>query len=326
MIVRLEPFGTLIDCALDSNLLDTLIKHDVPISYSCRNGNCNMCALEQVAFDDGRSCLTGSAISMPVSAKRLACQIQVQENIAVHLPQERPVQTPAHLKLRAKVECVGAIHPSIMRLVCTLDRPVNFLPGQHFSVSFSKNVKRKYSAANLSGEASLVFYIERHEEGVATGLLEDELAAGDTLVIEGPYGNSYLIPDDSTPVLLASVGVGFGALVSAMESLKTTNPTRRVIAIVDVPEGLEEMIQTLLLPARNKLMNADVKFISLYKSIGRTSKPQNVSEAIREMPQNFCGWSANVFGRFVAMMPIRNRLIDQGVDPQLIYLEPYTPS
>ena len=88
-----------------------------------------------------------------------------------------------------------------------------FLPGQYVLLQVPGGERRAYSMANVGAE-SLDFIVKEKPGGHASRYLFEDLAAGDTVSLEGPYGRAYLrIPQEREIVCVAG-GSGLAPMLS----------------------------------------------------------------------------------------------------------------
>jgi NAD(P)H-flavin reductase len=112
------------------------------------------------------------------------------------------------------------------------DRPVRYLAGQFVLLELAGGTRRAYSmsrepTADAAGEESLELVVRRTPGGRASSWLA-AAAAGDPLVVEGPYGRAHAQSPADRPVLCVGGGSGLGPVLAVAERCLTEAPDRPV--------------------------------------------------------------------------------------------------
>ncbi|MDX8034244.1 globin domain-containing protein [Lentzea sp. BCCO 10_0856] len=115
-----------------------------------------------------------------------------------------------------------------------------FEPGQYVSVAVDlpdgHRQPRQYSLSQAPGRGELRITVRRvRGEGVApdgavSNFLHDHVQADDTLLLGPPAGEVTLEPGDR-PVVLISAGIGITPMLSMLDHISATQPTRTVVAV-----------------------------------------------------------------------------------------------
>lgn len=105
---------------------------------------------------------------------------------------------------------------------------LNFLPGQHFSLSIpGKSINREYSSYTSPNDNEIGFLIRRVEGGIMTNYL-NKMDIGDYLNIYGPYGSftlnsfkDYAI--NNKKIIFIASGTGIAPFVSIKKTYNILN-------------------------------------------------------------------------------------------------------
>ncbi|NWK78365.1 NO-inducible flavohemoprotein [Aquitalea sp. LB_tupeE] len=114
-----------------------------------------------------------------------------------------------------------------------------FQPGQYISVQrfipeWGLSQPRQYSLSDAPGKDWLRISVKREDErdnapaGKVSGQLHAELAEGDILQVSPPFGDFVLHQERDTPVVLISAGVGQTPLLSMLQHLVASGPSRPI--------------------------------------------------------------------------------------------------
>ncbi|RKT55276.1 globin domain-containing protein [Saccharothrix australiensis] len=114
----------------------------------------------------------------------------------------------------------------------------HFTPGQYVSVAVDlpggRRQPRQYSLSRAPRGDALRITVRRVRgtggapDGVVSGHLHDHVRADDTLLV-GPPAGEHTLDDGTSPVLLISAGIGITPMVSMLEHVARTQPSRRVV-------------------------------------------------------------------------------------------------
>ncbi|HZF90658.1 globin domain-containing protein [Streptomyces sp.] len=94
---------------------------------------------------------------------------------------------------------------------------------------------RQYSLSSAPGDQMRRITVKRvtgegAPDGEVSGLLHRTLKAGDELTLSAPFGD-VVLDDTDTPLVLVSAGIGCTPMVSMLEHLAATTPTRPVTVL-----------------------------------------------------------------------------------------------
>jgi CDP-4-dehydro-6-deoxyglucose reductase/ferredoxin-NAD(P)+ reductase (naphthalene dioxygenase ferredoxin-specific) len=96
--------------------------------------------------------------------------------------------------------------------------PFTFSAGQYAALHFAGMPPRDYSMANHPNEPSLEFHIRRLGERSTSAYVADKLKLGDKVIVEGPYGSSWLREKHTGPIIAVAGGSGLAPIKSIVES------------------------------------------------------------------------------------------------------------
>ena len=91
-----------------------------------------------------------------------------------------------------------------------------FLPGQYVLLQVPGGQRRAYSMANTEAE-TLAFVVKEKPGGHASHYLFEELATGDMVSLEGPYGRAYLRIPQVREIVCVAGGSGLAPMLSVIE-------------------------------------------------------------------------------------------------------------
>ncbi|MFG1210517.1 2Fe-2S iron-sulfur cluster-binding protein [Xanthobacter flavus] len=216
MEVVVRPIGRVISAEPGANLLDTLRKNDIPISYSCMSGRCGICRCKVV---EGEVLTANGELRQPFlneDTHVLACQSTLTSGCAIEIPEpDEIVCCPAKI-LKAKVAEIRQETHDIRSLKVKANKPLEYVPGQYATLEFGPDLIRPYSMAGIMQDDLLEFHVRLVPGGRVSPYVFDTLKEGDSLRLSGPLGASYLRRRHRGPMLLVAGGTGLAPALSLL--------------------------------------------------------------------------------------------------------------
>ena len=229
--IRLEPSGDSFTCGPGETILRAGLAAGFAMPYECASGSCSSCKGRLI--EGAVAYLWPEATGLSERDRRkgdriLCCQALPQGDctVQVRLGQvEGAREEPRPAPFTATVETLGQLVPGVIAFTCRPAQPVSFLPGQYVLLQVPGGQRRAFSMANTEAE-TLAFVVKEKPGGHASRYLFDELAIGNTVSLEGPYGRAYL----RTPLVREIVCVAGGSGLAPMLSV-----AKAAIADPDTP-------------------------------------------------------------------------------------------
>ncbi|PUE34684.1 2Fe-2S iron-sulfur cluster-binding protein [Limnohabitans sp. Hippo4] len=224
-LIQLAGSDQSFPCAENDTLLRAALRSGIAFPYECNVGSCGNCKFELL---DGvmTSCwpeAPGLSDKDRARNRGLGCQSKPTGPLQIKLrtsdkyaPQHRPVRTAATF-ISAR-----AITHDLSEFKFETAVPVAFLSGQYALVQMAGIAgPRAYSMSNVGlihghQQASqlMEFQVRRVPGGQGSAHLFDQLAPGDQVEIDGPYGMAYLREDVERDILCVAGGSGLAPMVS----------------------------------------------------------------------------------------------------------------
>ncbi|MGF1609287.1 MAG: FAD-binding oxidoreductase [Kiloniellales bacterium] len=106
----------------------------------------------------------------------------------------------------------------ILRLALPPGARFDFRAGQYAAITFGDLPARDFSMANRPGESPLEFHVRQMNQEGASGYVALRLAPGESVALEGPYGEAFLRAEHKGPILAVAGGSGLAPIKSIVET------------------------------------------------------------------------------------------------------------
>ena len=217
--ITLEPTGERFACGPGETILRAGLAAGLAMPYECASGSCGSCKgrliegeVEMLWPDAAglseRDRRKGGRVLCCQALPRGDCTVQVRITQV-----EGAREEPAPAAFTATVEALERLVPGVIFFRCRPERAVPFLPGQYVLLRVPSGQRRAYSMANTAPE-TLDFIVKEKPGGHASRHLFDELAVGDEVSLEGPYGRAYLRTPPVRDIVCVAGGSGLAPMLS----------------------------------------------------------------------------------------------------------------
>ncbi|MGB0216403.1 MAG: 2Fe-2S iron-sulfur cluster-binding protein [Alteromonas oceani] len=218
MLMTVIPSGRILAVEPGETLLQTLLKNDEPISYSCQDGRCGLCRCSISLLERGSGELPVS-LNDESAQSVLACQTRTKTDCLVSIPSVEDLCIVEAQIIGAEVFAVRSLSSTVDEFVLRTKTPAQFRAGQHFDVTWHPTIIRPLSAASMPGENELRFHVQRHPFGRFSQFAANNKLVGNTVTVKGPLGSVYLREHCTRPILCISHNTGLGAMVTLLRSI-----------------------------------------------------------------------------------------------------------
>lgn len=264
MDISIQPLQRTIEAPDGANLLDTLLAHQIRISYSCMAGRCGTCRCQ----------LDGQTV--------LACQTTLTENCTVDIPEiDEVVVHPARI-LKTSVTAIDDLTHDIKRLRLKLSKPFAFSPGQYATLQFTPDHIRPYSMAVTQNPDEIEFHVRRVPDGRVTSYVASTLKVGDTVRVSGPLGTAYLRRKSTGPIVCIAGGTGLAPVLSILRGIAEADMANPVHVYVGVRSPADVYGEPWLDALRHALPNLTVHIVVATGDTGTRHRTGMVTQAVDE--------------------------------------------
>ncbi|NLY67856.1 MAG: 2Fe-2S iron-sulfur cluster binding domain-containing protein [Tissierellia bacterium] len=232
------------------SLLSTLIEQKIFIPSACGGkGTCGYCKVK-VLEGGGQVLPTELPWLTEEELKnniRLSCQCKVKEDMKIYIPEELFNVR----EYEATVELIEDMTPVIKKVRIRLkeEDEIEFKPGQYIQLKipvYDGNEEEDYRAYSIASSPKAKDFIDLYigyTGGPATTYVHKFLNVGDTVYINGPYGDFYYRDNRDKEMILVAVGTGIAPILSILHYMAEHEIDRKVTFYFGArtPEDLFEM-------------------------------------------------------------------------------------
>jgi ferredoxin-NAD(P)+ reductase (naphthalene dioxygenase ferredoxin-specific) len=282
-------------------ILEAALADGIAYPHGCRSGRCGSCKSRLVSGEVDLLEHSRFALSDDETAQGLilACRaIPTTDAFVAWLDGHE--ETPSHprRRLNCRVAAIADATHDIKHIQLVIDGPdpLAFTAGQYARLTFPGAPARDYSMASGPGERALEFHIRRVLGGAATQRIHTLLKLGDPVMVEGPFGSSYLREQHTGPILCVAGGSGLAPIKGIVEAAIARGMKQpihiyfgarsdRDLYLVDHFEGLAQR-------------HPNLSFTPVLSDapLGARWRTGFVTDAVAKDLQEFDGWKAYVAG------------------------------
>lgn len=282
-------------------ILEAALANGIPYPHGCRSGRCGSCKSRLVSgkvdlLDHSRFALSDEEKAQELI---LACRaIPTTDAIVAWLGDDDETASHKLRSLHCRVTAIEDATHDIKRIRLVIDEadPLDFTAGQYARLTFPGAPTRDYSMASEPGVREFEFHIRRVPGGAATQHIHSLLKLGDPVLVEGPFGSSYLREQHTGPILCIAGGSGLAPIKGIVEAAIALGMKQPVhvyfgarsdsdLYLVDHFEGLAQR-------------HSNLRFTPVVTDTPLSARWRTgfVTDAVAKDLQNFVGWKAYVAG------------------------------
>ncbi len=326
MELVIQPSGRILPVAAGANLLETLQKHSVPVSYSCMAGRCGTCrckVLEGEVLETGRE----AKITNPDDDQYiLACISVLTGSCMIEIPESDEVVVHPQRILRATVAALEDMTHDIKRLRLQVNKRLAFSPGQYATLQFTPQHIRPYSMAGLSSDSELEFHIRLVPGGRVTSHIANGLKVGDPVRVTGPLGTAYLRTRHDGPMLCVAGGTGLAPVLSIVRGALKGGMRNDIHVYFGVRSPVDVYGTEWLAELAEAHGNLHVHIVVTAGNDNPARRAGLVTDAVAHDWGSLAGWRAYLCGAPPMVEATRMLVKQKGILADHIYADAFYPS
>ena len=295
-------------------VLDTLLRHGVPVSNSCRAGACQSCLLRASAGTIPPVAQRGLKATLVEQGYFLSCSCVPDGDLTI--------EPAAGLEVSAAIASLERLTPTVLRARLRLPQPFAYRAGQYVTVKRVDGLSRSYSLASLPTEDTLELHVRLAPHGQMSGWLFNEARAGDPLTLRGPAGDCFYTSGKiDQPLLLVGTGTGLAPLAGICRDALRQGHTGAIHLYHGArsAEGLYLQQELFALSGRH----ATFQYTAVVPEADTVSTADTLTRMIANRHPSLAGWRGFVCGNPPAVSMLKKKLFLQGMPAREIFSDAF---
>lgn len=282
-------------------ILEAALADGIAYPHGCRSGRCGSCKSRLVSGDVDLLEHSRFALSEAEKAQGLilACRAIPTTDATVNwLGGDEEILCHPRRRLNCRVAGIGDATHDIKRIQLVTDGadPMLFTAGQYARLTFPGAPTRNYSMASGPGEREYEFHIRRVPGGAATEHIHAQLKLGDPVLVEGPFGSSYLREQHTGPILCVAGGSGLAPIKGIVDAAITHGMKQPIHVYSGARSGRDLYLVDHFFDLAQRYPNLSFTPVLSDAPLGTRWRSGFVTDAVAEDLQDFDGWKAYVAG------------------------------
>lgn len=215
--LTIEPLDQTIEVEDGQNLLDACLRAGIWLPHACCHGLCATCKVNVIEgeVDHGEASPFALMDFEREEGKTLACCATLQSDAVIEADIDTdsdaaviPVQDFATVVTR-----IETLTPTIKAIFLKLDAGMAFQAGQYVNLEIpTLGVRRAFSIATPpSSSNEIELNVRIVPGGQGTTYIHEQLKAGDSVKVSGPYGRFFVRKSAAVPMLFLAGGSGLSS-------------------------------------------------------------------------------------------------------------------
>lgn len=215
----------------NDTLLDAALRNGVSLNYGCSNGNCGECKARLVSGEVKK--VRAYDYVMKQADKDagmiLMCAYAPVDDVVIEANIEGAHDIPLQ-QISAKVKSVEIFNPQIaaLHILTPRSQRLQYLGGQSIEASIDGGRGRYAIASCPCEDRNIELHIPHRPGDALADAVFTTLKAGDTVALEGPFGDFVLDEDSPRPEIYLAFGVGFAPIKSLIQHAMSLELTESI--------------------------------------------------------------------------------------------------
>jgi CDP-4-dehydro-6-deoxyglucose reductase, E3 len=295
-------------------VLDTLLRHDVAISNSCRAGACQSCLMRATEGAVPAVAQRGIKATLVAQGYFLSCACVPATDLRIEPANE--------IDVRATIAFLDRLTSRVLRVRLKVSAPLGYRAGQYVTLRRADGLSRSYSLASLPDEDTLELHVRLAPHGRMSSWLFNEASAGDCLTLRGPAGDCfYTAGNPAQPLLLIGIGTGLAPLAGICRDALRQGHTGAVHLYHGAPTSndlyLQEEIDCLQQWHRN------LQYTTVVPPGPHVGVAAVMTSVIQKRHRSLAGWRGFVCGHPAAVTSLKMKMFMLGMGSQEIFADAF---
>lgn len=205
-------------------ILEAAIRAGVSLNYGCNSGTCGLCKVKILSGQVTE--VKPYEYVIPEAEKLqkyiLSCVCAAQYNLVIDAPLAHTAEDIPQQNLSVKVRRIEQLSSHVTKLLVQTPRTnrLRFMAGQYLHVNFPHIGSSFFSIASCPCEDRLIeLHLRVSEHDAVSSQIASKTRQGDSIELQGPYGDFTYDENAHRPVVLFAFDIGFAAIKSLLEHI-----------------------------------------------------------------------------------------------------------
>jgi phenol hydroxylase P5 protein len=216
--LTIEPLGETIEVEDGQTMLDACLRAGIWLPHACCHGLCATCKVQVTdgEIDHGEASTFALMDFEREERKALACCARLESDVTIEaeIEEDADAESIPVRDFEGTVTRVENLTPTIKGVFIKLEQPICFQAGQYINLEIGAEpgMTRAFSLANppsAAGEIELNIRIVPGGRG--TTWIHENLKAGDSIRLSGPYGRFFVRKSAQVPSIFMAGGSGLSS-------------------------------------------------------------------------------------------------------------------
>lgn len=310
-------------------ILDAALSSGIPYPHSCRSGECGNCKTRLLKGEVKHEPYSKDALTDEEREQGLilACRARPKSDIEIAWDSDFDASACAPIRqLQAKVVELTRAAQDVTKVRLQVEgKALEFAAGQYARLTVGDLPARSYSMANRTDEDILEFHVRHVPDGLVSGYIANELKAGDSVGVEGPFGTAYLREDHIGPIVAVGGGTGLAPVMSIIRTALVNMPLRPM----HVYFGVRSEADIYAAPELAELEKNPMVSVHIVLSSPNGPTKYRTGYAHHALEQDFEDLSAAkvyLCGPPPMVTAVTECVVARGVQAADVHSDPFTPS
>jgi CDP-4-dehydro-6-deoxyglucose reductase len=220
-LVTLTPSGHTFSCEENESVLDAALRSGINLSYHCTTGSCGECKARLIEgkIEDYRHYDFVLSEAEKITNTVLLCSVSAASDLIVEANEAVDVGDIPLQQIAVKIAKIDRINHNnlVLHLRTPRSKTLRFLAGQFIQARIPAGEAANFYIASCPCNGMVVqLHLQRADHAFSQHAFQ-RLKVGDSLEINGPYGDFTLNETSRRPIVMVAQDTGFAPLKSLIE-------------------------------------------------------------------------------------------------------------
>ncbi|WP_455222215.1 2Fe-2S iron-sulfur cluster-binding protein [Kaarinaea lacus] len=220
-LATLTPSGHTFNCEENESVLDAALRSGINLSYHCTTGSCGECKAKLIEgrVEDYRHYDFVIPEAEKMANTVLLCSVSAASDLIIEAREAVDAGDIPLQQIAVKIARIDRVNDSnlVLHLRTPRSKTLRFLAGQYIEAKISDGTKANFYIASCPCNGMVVqLHIQRTDSAFSRYAFQ-QLKVGDSLEINGPFGDFTLNEASRRPIVMVAQESGFAPLKSLIE-------------------------------------------------------------------------------------------------------------